>query len=180
MQCGPLRTILCFEVAMNPLAWSFRAQFALGVVLCASLLGYALFVQYGLFLDPCPLCILQRVAFFALGVIFLVGALHSPGALGRKVYGVLASLAAAAGIGIAGRHVWLQSLPPDQVPDCGPGLNYMLETMPFASALNKVLQGSGECAAVDWTFLGFSMPFWSLVWFVGFFVGVLYAGFRSR
>lgn len=165
---------------MNPLVWSFRAQFALGVLLCFGLLGFALYVQYGLFLDPCPLCILQRIAFFALGLIFLVGAIHAPGALGRKVYGVLAAIAAGSGIGIASRHVWLQSLPPDQVPDCGPGLNYMLDTMPFGAALSKVLQGSGECAAIDWTFLGLGMPVWSLVWFLGFFLGVLYAGFRHR
>ncbi len=165
---------------MNPLTWSFRAQFGTGVLLCSALLGYALYVQHGLFLDPCPLCILQRVAFFGLGLVFLLGALHGPGALGRKIYGLLAATAAACGLGIAGRHVWLQSLPPDQVPDCGPGLNYMLDTMPFSSALSKVLQGSGECAAVDWSFLGLSMPAWSFVWFLGFFLGVLYAGFRAR
>ena len=118
-------------------------------------------------LDPCPLCIFQRIAFAALGVVFLVGGLHAPqGAGGRRAYGVLGLIAAAVGIGIAGRHVWLTHLPPDQVPSCGPALDFMMEAIRSTDVIRKVLTGSGECAKVDWTFLGLSMPAWSLLWFI--------------
>jgi len=172
-------------MTVNPFAWSFRVQFVFGLATCAALLLYAIYAQYGQFPDPCPLCILQRVAFFAMGVVALIGALHNPKSpRGRKIYGVLAFLAAAIGAGIAARHVWLQHLPPDQVPACGPGLNYMLETMQskfdFVKVLAKVLKGSGECAEINWTFLGFSMPEWTLLCFVLLGIGALAAGFRKR
>jgi disulfide bond formation protein DsbB len=164
----------------NPLAWSFRAQFALGLLCCIALLGYALFVQYRMFLDPCPLCILQRVAFMALGLVLLAGLVHNPGRVGRRVYGLLAAVPALVGAAIAGRHVWLQSLPPDQVPACGPGLEYMLDAFPLSKALAMVFTGSGECANVDWQFLGLSMPAWTLVWFLALGALVVWAGFRRR
>ena len=166
----------------NPFAWSFRAQFLTGFALCAALLAYALYVQFGMLMMPCPLCILQRIAFAALGLVFLVGGLHAPkGRLGRAIYGLLAFIPAAAGAGVAARHVWLQSLPPSEVPLCtSMGLDYMIEAMGPMGALAKVLEGSGECAKVDWTFLGLSMPAWTLAWFVGLALGVLWAGFRRR
>ena len=103
----------------NPFAWTFRAQFLTGFALCAALLAYALYVQFGMLMMPCPLCILQRIAFAALGFVFLVGGLHAPkGRVGRAIYGLLAFVPAAAGAGIAARHVWLQSLPPSEVPLC--------------------------------------------------------------
>lgn len=166
----------------NPFAWTFRAQFLTGFALCAALLAYALYVQFGMLMMPCPLCILQRIAFAALGLVFLVGGLHAPkGRVGRAIYGLLAFVPAAAGAGIAARHVWLQSLPPSEVPLCtSMGLDYMVEAMGPMSALAKVLEGSGECAKVDWTFLGLSMPAWTLAWFVGLAFGTLWAGFRRR
>tara|TARA_R110002020_G_scaffold369277_2_gene581042 strand:+ start:2693 stop:3202 length:510 start_codon:yes stop_codon:yes gene_type:complete len=166
----------------NPFAWTFRAQFLTGFALCAALLAYALYVQFGMLMMPCPLCILQRIAFAALGLVFLVGGLHAPkGRVGRAIYGLLAFVPAAAGAGIAARHVWLQSLPPSEVPLCtSMGLDYMVEAMGPMSALAKVLEGSGECAKVDWTFLGLSMPAWTLAWFVGLAFGALWAGFRRR
>jgi disulfide bond formation protein DsbB len=166
----------------NPFAWSFRAQFLTGFALCAALLAYALYVQFGMLMMPCPLCILQRIAFAALGIVFLVGGLHAPkGRVGRAIYGLLAFIPAAAGAGVAARHVWLQSLPPSEVPLCtSMGLDYMIEAMGPMSALAKVLEGSGECAKVDWTFLGLSMPAWTLAWFVGLAFGTLWAGFRRR
>lgn len=165
---------------LNPLLWNFRAQFALGALVCAALLGYALYLQHRMFLDPCPLCIFQRVAFIALGVVFVLGALHGPGVRGRRVYGVLALLAAIGGVGIAARHLWLQSLPPELVPACGPGLEFMLQSAPFTDVLVKVFAGSGECAAVDWQFLGLAMPAWTLIWYVLLGLGALYAGFARR
>lgn len=166
----------------NPFAWSFRAQFLSGFVLCGALIAYALYVQFGMLMLPCPLCILQRVAFGAMGLVFLAGGLHAPkGRVGRAAYGVLAFIPGAAGAGVAAYHVWLQSLPPGQVPLCsGMGLDYMVESMGLIGALAKVFEGSGECAKVDWTFLGLSMPFWTLVWFVGLALGALWAGFRKR
>ena len=160
---------------------TFRARFLLGFLACAGLLAYAFYAQLQDGLEPCPLCIFQRVAFFALGLVFLVGGLHAPaGRLGRGVYAGLALLAAGIGAAIAGRHVWLQQLPPSQVPACGPGLDYMLEAMPVAGVVRKVLTGSGECATIDWSFLGLSMPAWSLVWFLLLAAWVVYAALTRR
>ena len=160
---------------------SFRTLFLLGFAACAGLLAYAIYLQVHAGLEPCPLCIFQRVAFAALALLFLVGGLHAPrGAAVRRGYGVLGLLAALAGITVAGNHVRLQHLPPDQVPSCGPGLDYMMEAMPFTGVIRKVMTGSGECANVDWSFLGLSMPAWSLLWFIGLGVLVGYAAFRRR
>ena len=151
----------------NPLRWPFRAQCLAGAATCALLLGFALYTQFQGGLLPCPLCIFQRIAFAALGVVLLAAGLHAPrGTGGRRAWGVLALLPAIAGIGLAWRHVWMQQLPPDQVPMCGPSLDFLMEAMPVTSVIRTVLSGSGECANVDWTFLGLSMPAWSLAWFV--------------
>jgi disulfide bond formation protein DsbB len=139
-------------------------------IACAAMVGYALYVQHVEFLDPCPLCVFQRMAFIWIGAVSLLAAIHNPGSVGRWVYGLLLALGSVAGILIAGRHVWLQNLPPDQVPDCGMGLNYMLDTMPFGQVLSEVFYGSGECAEISWTFLGLSMPAWTLLWYSGFTV----------
>ena len=137
-----------------------------GFAVCCGLMGFALFAQHVLLLDPCPLCVFQRVAVISIGIIFLVAALHNPDGAGRIVYGVLLALAAGGGAAVAGRHAWLQQLPPDQVPSCGPGLDYMLDTLPFTEVLSNVFRGSGECAEIVWQFLGLSMPGWVLVWMI--------------
>ncbi len=134
-----------------------------GFLCCAGLMGFALYAQHVLLLDPCPLCVLQRVAVISIGVVFLVAALHDPSGWGGRVYVALLAIVAAAGAGIAGWHVRLQNLPPDEVPSCGPGLNYMLENFPLGDALRMVFKGSGECADVVWQFLGLSMPGWVLI-----------------
>jgi disulfide bond formation protein DsbB len=156
-------------IVLRPRAWFF-----LVTISCASLLGYALYEQYVLFLDPCPLCILQRIAFIWIGLSALVAAVHNPGRTGRFIYATLLVLGCTAGAAVAGRHVWLQNLPPDQVPECGMGLNYMLETMPFGEVFSQVFYGSGECAQIDWTFFGLSMPWWTLFWYIGFTVITLW------
>jgi disulfide bond formation protein DsbB len=138
-----------------------------GAAACAAMMAYALFAQHQMQLEPCPLCILQRIAVVGLGVVLLLAGLHNPQGWGRYVYGGLLAVAAAFGIAVAGRHVWLQSLPPDEVPACGPGLDYMWENFPFAQVIDMVFKGSGECANVDWQFLGLSMPAWVLVAVVG-------------
>ena len=134
-----------------------------GAAACAGMMAFALYAQHVLGMEPCPLCVFQRVATIVLGVVFLVAAVHNAALVGRAVYATLLALAALAGVGVAGRHVWLQNLPKDQVPACGPDLNFMLETFPLTEVLSTVLQGSGECAEVSWRFLGLTMPAWTLV-----------------
>jgi disulfide bond formation protein DsbB len=169
--------------AMNPFHYSYRASFFIGFLICAGLLGFALYAQYVLLMDPCPLCILQRVVFIGLGLVFLAGALQAPRGNGRWAYVILAVLIAAIGIGIAGRHLWIQSLPADQVPSCGAPLGYMLETRAgnggLMGVLLKVLTGSGECAKVE-PILGMPMPFWSLVWYVLLAFWAIRAGVQRR
>jgi disulfide bond formation protein DsbB len=150
-----------------------RVWFLLVALACAGMLGYALYVQHVDFLDPCPLCVFQRVVFMFIGAVSLLAAIHGPAAAGRWVYGGLVILGGLTGVGIAGRHLWLQSLPADQVPDCGMGLNYMLETMPFSAVLSEVFYGSGECAEVIWSFLGLSMPGWTFIWYTVFTAGTI-------
>ena len=165
---------------MSPSRWSFRSQFLLGFAACASLLAYALYVQFQLQILPCPFCIFQRLAFAALGLVFLVGGLHSPrGAGGRRWWSLLALFAAAVGMGYAGRHSWVQIHPPE-MPNCGPGLNFMLENNSWLGAARQVLMASGDCSAIDWKFLGLSMPMWGLLWFIGLGLWALYAGFKRR
>jgi disulfide bond formation protein DsbB len=135
----------------------------LGFAACAALLAYAYYAQFVMHLEPCPLCIFQRVGVFALGVVFLIAALHDPAPVGRRVYAVLLALAALATIGIALRHLYIQSLPPDAVPACGASLEFMLKVFSLSEVLVKVLTGSGECAKVTWQFLGLAMPAWVLI-----------------
>lgn len=163
---------------MNPFAWSFRRAFGVAAAIIAVFLAFAFYAQFYMNLEPCPLCILQRVAFIVLLVFCVLAAIHGPMATGRKIYGILAFLAAGTGAAIAGRHVWLQHLPADQVPDCGPGLEYMLEAFPLSKTFTMLFSGSGECAKVDWQFIGLSMSEWSLLWFGVFTLGALYFGFR--
>ena len=140
-----------------------RIGYALGAAICAALLAYAYYLQYVKGLQPCPLCMVQRLFFYAMLFFFAAGALH-----GRwmNFWSSLIVLSAAGGAVTASRHLWLQSLPPDKVPQCGPDLFFMLENFPLSRTLEKLVYGSGDCAAVDWTFLGLSIAGWSLVCFV--------------
>lgn len=152
---------------MNPLrTLSLRWLNLGGFTICAALLGFAYYLQFHGGLDPCPLCIFQRIGVIVLGLVFLVAALHHPQQTGARIYAVVLAAAALAGAGVAARHVWLQHLPPDQVPACGPDLAYMLEILPIAQVIKRVFTGSGECANVVWSFLGLSMPSWVLIWFL--------------
>jgi len=139
-----------------------------GLLFLASVIGmsFALYLEHVQGLEPCPLCIFQRVGLIGLGLISLIALLHNPVSNGiKRVYALLASLSILWSAGVAARHVWLQSLPPDKVPSCGPGLDYWIDTLPLKSVFEQVLTGSGECAKVDWTFLGQSLPVWSFVFF---------------
>ncbi len=147
-----------------------RPLFLAAFLICVALMATALAMQYALKLEPCPLCIFQRVFVIALGAVMLLAALHDPGLTGRRVYGVLIVVFGVLGMIVAGRHVWLQNLPPDQVPECGPGLEYLLDAFPLTEALSLVFRGSGDCADVQWVFLGLSIPGWTLVIFTAFTV----------
>lgn len=157
-----------------------RVGYALGFMICAGLLAFALYLQYYEQQDPCPLCILQRVAFIAMMAVFAVGALHGPQRRGAVVYSALLFLIAAIGAAVAGRQVWLQHLPPNQVPACGPGLGYMLEQFPLGQALRKIFAGSGECAEAGWRFLGLTIAGWSLVWLVVLALFSVFIALRAR
>ena len=145
---------------------SFRNAYAWGAGCCAALMGMALYAQYGWHLEPCPLCIFQRVAICAMGLGFTLGALHGPTRRAAQVaYALAISSAGVWGIATAGRHLWLQHLPPDQVPACGPGLGYLFDAFPFVKMLKLAFAGSGECAKIE-PFLGLPLPAWVLIWVV--------------
>ena len=146
--------------------FSQRRLFSYGFAGCVALTAIALYFQYVMGLEPCPLCILQRVFVIGLGLVMLAGACHDPKGVGRRIYGGVITLIGVFGVGVAGRHVWLQNLPPDQVPECGPGLDYLLSVFPLREALEIIFKGSGECAQVQWTFLRLTIPGWTLVIFV--------------
>ncbi|WP_136248129.1 disulfide bond formation protein B [Halomonas borealis] len=149
---------------------------------CVLMMAVALGLEHLGGLDPCPLCIFQRVAVIAAGVVLAVAALHDPqGRRGAALYGLLSLLAVAAGIGLAGRHLWLQSLPADQVPSCGPGLDYMMEVLPLQQVVSMVLGASGECAEISAHWLGLSLPGWTLIGFVALMLvplGLLWRALR--
>ena len=149
-------------------------RFGLAALVCAALLAFGYYLQYGRGLEPCPLCLVQRGFFIAVMAVCIVAGLHSPRRLGTRVYGTLAALFALGGAAVAGRQVWLQHLPPDKVPACGPDLYFMMENFPLSRTLRTLFSGTGECAAVDWTFLRLSIAEWSLFWFVALFLYCLW------
>lgn len=145
---------------------SQRLTFFLIAAACASLLGVAVYMQEVMGLNPCYLCIVQRVFVISAGVLALLAGLHNPGVLGQRIYSGLGALAALAGAGFAIRQLWLQSLPADQVPACGPPAEYLFDALPLADALAMLLRGDGNCAEVQWTLFGISIPGWTLMAFV--------------
>ena len=143
-----------------------RLAYLLGAIVCAGLMGWALWLQYGLELEPCPLCVFQRIAVIATGIIFLIAAIHNPGRTGAAVYAGLTVIASGIGAALAMWHVWIQAQPKGAVAACGMGLNYMLETLPLTEVISKVLKGSGECAEQGWLFMGLAIPSWTFVFFI--------------
>ena len=159
---------------------SARAGFAAGAAVCAALLGFGYYLQYARGLEPCPLCHVQRGFFYAVMAVFILAAVHGPRRTAGIVYGVLVALFAAGGAAAASRQVWLQHLPADKVPQCGPDLFFMLENFPLGTTLQKLIQGSGECAKVDWTFLSLSIAEWSLACFVALALYAAWLALRAR
>jgi disulfide bond formation protein DsbB len=160
-----------------PAALSPRIVFIAIVAFIAAAFGYALKTQYVDGLQPCPLCMTQRGFYVLTAAFALLGALHGRG---HRVYGALVALAALGGAGVAGRQVWLQHLPKDQVPACGPSLEYMLETLPMGDVLVQMFRGDGNCAVVDWQLLGLSMAEWSLLAFLALAAASLWQALRKR
>lgn len=158
-----------------------RTLFALVALCCGLLMGYALFAQYVQGYEPCMLCMVQRVFVCATGIVALVAALHGPGITGRRAYGVLAALASFGGAYVAGRHVYLQQLAltaPEQLDGCAPSFEYALQNYGLPKFLGTIFIREQDCGVIDWTFLGLSMPAWTLFWFVVIAIFALWAGFR--
>lgn len=143
---------------------SSRAWFFIGFLVCTGLILIALYLQYFVNLEPCPLCMLQRVAFITVGILFLLGALHGPKRLGTRVYAFLALLANFTGLGLAMRHVYLQYNPPEYV-SCAGDFYSQLERIPLGRLISNALRATGDCSKVDWTLLHLSIAEWSLIWF---------------
>ncbi|MBC7709753.1 MAG: disulfide bond formation protein B [Rhizobacter sp.] len=144
---------------------SRRDAYLSGFLICAALIGYALFLQYVQMLEPCPMCWFQRVAVVALGLVFLAGALLNPDRPGARVIAWLALLTGGSGAILAARHLYIQSLPADALPSCGMGITYMLESMPFLDVFARALKGSVECNKID-LILGLPIPAWTLLFFL--------------
>ena len=159
---------------------SRRWLYLAGALIVAGLFGAALYLQYVLRQDPCPLCMIQRVIFIVIGILFFAAALLNTGRIGSRVYSILIALFALIGVAVASRHIWLQHLPKDQVPACGPGLDFMLQHFPMSEVWQELLHGSGECAAKGWTLLTLGIPEWSLIWFVLLGAFALAVGWKQR
>jgi disulfide bond formation protein DsbB len=152
---------------------SSRGWFFIGFLVCTGLILIALYLQHFQNLEPCPLCMLQRVAFIVLGMVFLVGALHGPGKTGTRVYSFVSLIPAFTGLGLAGRHVWLQYNPPEYV-SCAGDFYSQLERMPLGRLIGNALRATGDCSKVDWTLIKLSIAEWSLIWFVILTILALY------
>jgi protein dithiol:quinone oxidoreductase len=155
-----------------------RLLYALPALACAGLLGFGYYLQYFDNQDPCPLCLVQRGFYYGVLIACAIAALHRPGKTAGRVYCTVAGVLALGGFGVAARQVWLQHLPKDQVPACGPDLFFMMENFPLRRILEKLFLGSGQCAEVNWTLLGFSIAEWSLACFAGLALYALWLGFK--
>ncbi len=152
--------------------WGFLAPFGL--------IAFGLFIQVRHNLEPCPLCISQRIAFMAVGLTFLAAMIHNPAGIWRRIHGALQTLAAAAGAGIAMRHIWIQSHADEVMAECGAGFDYIFQRFPFRKAVELVFKGTGECSAIDWTLLGFTIPQLSLAAFTALGLYALILAFRDQ
>ncbi len=154
--------------------FSGRSGYLLGFIASFGLVGLALFIQTQNNLEPCPLCISQRIVFMSLGLVFLISAIHNPQALWSKIYALLLVLISLGGAGVAIRHWWLQAHRESMLADCGVGFDYMFDNFPLQKALTLVFRGTGDCAAIDWTFLGLTLPQLSLIAFISFAAYAIY------
>jgi disulfide bond formation protein DsbB len=133
------------------------------LLIAGALLAGAQVLEHSFGLDPCPLCLMQRLWVIVTGSIVLAGLMHDPQ---RRAYPIVALSSALAGAGFAIRQLWLQNLPPDQVPGCMPDMEYMIDSFPLIDILRAMTMGTGDCAKVDWAILGVSLAGWSLAGFI--------------
>lgn len=160
----------------NPIT-NWRAEdWALATCLmCGAMLGTGIFLEYIVGLEPCPLCMMQRVWFLLTGLIAYISLMHNPR---WGIYPVFGAITAAVGSYFSIKQLWLQSLPADQVPACGPNLQYMIEAFPLSDILLAMTQGTGDCAEVAWSLLGISIPGWALLGFAAL-VGLAFMQLRA-
>lgn len=138
--------------------FSNRILNGIGFFACTAAMAFAYYLQYVQELEPCSMCMLQRFAMISLGICFLIPLLLNPGKIGQRVFASFALLFAITGEVLAGRHVWLQHLPEDKVPACGPNWDYMVDVLPMAEIVATIMKGAGECAEISWQLLGLSIP----------------------
>jgi disulfide bond formation protein DsbB len=156
-----------------------RPFFAAIFVACAGLLAFAIHLQEDVGLEPCPMCILQRYAFTAIGIVALAAAIHGPRGAALKAYGSLLILLAIVGGAVAVRQSYIQHFPP-LTSSCGTDLEFLVNTFPISQALPKIFTGSADCAAVHWRLMGLSIAEWALVWFVIFIVATGWFSFARK
>ncbi|WP_454256513.1 disulfide bond formation protein B [Pseudomonas sp. Marseille-Q8238] len=144
-----------------------RTLFFLAVIACLGLIGGALYLEHGVGLEPCPLCIVQRVCVMLFALVCLVAALHGPARLGRRIYGGLTLLIALAGAATAWRQIWLQSVPVDEGDACLPPLEHLIDALSLREVLSLAFHGTSDCTALSWSLYGMSLPEWSLLAFAG-------------
>ena len=156
-----------------------RQLFILATIISVALMGFSFYLQHAEGLEPCPICISQRIAFTLLGMTTLLASLQNPETLGIRVYSFLTTLFGVAGAGLAIRQLWIQQLPPEQAPSCMPGLEYLVDILPTTDLVRIMLTGTGDCATVQWVFLGISIPGWTLIAFTGFTLLGLFSAFRK-
>ena len=148
---------------------SYRILNMLGVIGAVVSMSFAYFyLQKHLGLEACPLCLIDRGIVISIGTVFLIAFLHNPARMGQRIYSLFALLFSGFGIAVCWRHLWLQGLPKDQVPECSPGLEYMLDTFPIGETIRTIFNSAGECAEIQWSFLGMSIPAQTMLVFIGF------------
>ena len=157
------------------LKFSTRQIHLIIFLLVGLLLGYAAYSIKVLGLEACTLCITQQFFYCLIGVSSFIAFLHNPHIRASRLYSFFIALFAIAGTWISGRQVWLQGLPEDEVPLCGPPLEYIIDVFPFADVVNALFMGDGNCAEIPWQFIGLSMAGWSLIFFVAIIVLSLFA-----
>lgn len=151
---------------MNWLTTAPRRVLALISVACVAMLAFGMYLQYVVGLEPCPMCIVQRYAL--VGVAIFAGLASARGRKGWwMTWSVLALATAGFGAFVAARQSWLQWYPPE-IATCGRDFYGMIESYPISRAIPMIFRGSGDCTAVDWTFLGGSIANWSFICFTGF------------
>ena len=157
---------------------SYRLSNILLFIVPSALLAYGYYLQYVEGQEPCPLCMTQRICFYVIAIIGLIAIFNRNSRFAQKLLSLMCGLASCIGIAVAGRQLWLQSLPEDQVPACGPAFDYIIDTFPLSEAIAIMFRGNGNCAEVTWTFLGLSIAGWAFIAFIGFFILNLIQGFR--